>query len=61
MEQILLAYSLPKEIVIAIMRIYKNTKAIVHSPDKDIDFFNIVAGVLQGDTLITSRLCIPNI
>ena len=29
----------------------KNTKVKVHSPDGDTDFFDIVAGVLQGDTL----------
>ena len=31
--------------------LYKNMKATVHSPDGDTNFFNIVAGVLQGDTL----------
>ena len=31
--------------------LYKNTKVKVHSPDGDTDYFNIVAGVLQGDTL----------
>ena len=30
---------------------YKNTKAMVHSSDRDTDFFEIVAGVLDGDTL----------
>ena len=30
---------------------YKNTKAKVHSPDGDTVYFNIVVGVLQGDTL----------
>ena len=49
MEQILLAYGLPKETVAAIMMLYKNTK--VHSPDGDTDYFDIVAGELQGDTL----------
>ena len=29
--------------------LYKNTK--VRSPDEDTDYFDIVAGVLQGDTL----------
>ena len=33
------------------MMLYKNTKAMVRSPDGDTDFFDIVAGVLQGDTL----------
>ena len=51
MEQILLAYGLPKEIVTAIMILYRNTKVKVRSPDGDTDYFNIVAGVLQGDTL----------
>ena len=51
MEQILLAYGLPKETVAAIMILYRNTKVNVRSPDGDTDYFDIVAGVLQGDTL----------
>ena len=51
MEQILLAYGLPKETVAAIMMLYRNTKVKVRSPDRDTDYFNIVADVLQGDTL----------
>ena len=51
MEQILLAYSLPKETVVVIMILYRNTKVKVRSPDGDTEYFNIVAGVLQGDTL----------
>ena len=51
MKQILLTDGLPKETVTAIMILYKNTKVKVHSPDGDTDYFNIVAGVLQGDTL----------
>ena len=51
MEQILLAYGLPKETITAIMILYKNTKTKVCSPGGDRDFFDIVAGVLQGDTL----------
>ena len=51
MEQILLAYGLPKETVAAIMILYKNTKVKVRSPDGDTEYFDIVAGVLQGDTL----------
>ena len=50
MEQILLAYGLPKETVTAIMMFDKNTKVKVHFPDGDTDYFDIVAGVLQGDT-----------
>ena len=51
MEQILLVYGLPKETVTAIMMLYKNMKVKVHSLDGDTDFFDIVAGVLQRDTL----------
>ena len=40
MELILLAYGL-----------YRNTKVKVRSPDGDTEYFDIVAGVLQGDTL----------
>ena len=41
MERILPAYGLPKETVTAIMMLYGNTY-----------FFDIVAGVLQGDTFV---------
>ena len=51
MEQILLAYGLPKETVAAIMLLYRNTKVKVRSPDGGTEYFDIVAGVLQGDTL----------
>ena len=51
MEQILLTYSQPKETVAAIMMLYRNTKVKVCSPDGDTDYFDMVAGVLQGDTL----------
>ena len=51
MEEIPLAYGFLKEIVIAIIMLYKNTKVMFRSPDGDIVFFDIVAGVLQGDTL----------
>ena len=30
--------------------LYRNTKVKVRSPDGDTDYFDIVAGVLQGDT-----------
>ena len=51
MEQILLAYGLPKETIAAITILYKNTKVKICSPDGDTEYFDIVAGVLQGDTL----------
>ena len=51
MEQILLAYGGLTETVTAIMMIYRNTKVNLRSTDGNIDFFDIVAGVVQGDTL----------
>ena len=51
MLQILLAYGIPPLIVNAIGVMYNNTTARVKSPDGDTDFFPILAGVLQGDTL----------
>ena len=51
MEQILLAYGIPKKTVAAVTILYRNAKVKVDSPGGDTDYFNIVAGVLQGDTL----------
>ena len=51
MEQILLTYGLPKETVAAIMMLYRNTKVKVCSLDGDTDYFDVVAVVLQEDTL----------
>ena len=51
MEQILLAYGLPKETITTITILYRNTKVKVPSPDGDTEYFNIVAGVLQEDML----------
>ena len=48
---ILQVYNLAKEIVTALMIVYKNMKAIVHSPDNVIDFFDIVTGVFKRDNL----------
>ena len=42
LEQILLAYSLPKETVKAIMKLYKNMKAMVCLPDRDTNFLDIL-------------------
>ena len=50
MEQILLAYDLPKETVITMIMLYKNMKAMIHSLDADTNFFEVVAGFLFGDT-----------
>jgi hypothetical protein len=51
MREILIAYGIPEETVAAIMLLYQNTRSMVRSPDGDTDFFDIIAGVLQGDTL----------
>ena len=51
MKEILSAYGVPKETVDAIMILYQDTCSMVRSPDGDTDFFDISAGVLQGDTL----------
>ena len=51
MEQILLAYGLPKETVVAITIFYRNTKMKVRSSDWDTEYFDIAVGVLQEDTL----------
>ena len=42
MEQILLAYGVPKETVAAITILYRNTKEKVRSPDRDTEYFDIV-------------------
>ena len=51
-----------KEIVTTIMMLYKNMKGMVHLTDGNINFFNIVIGVLQRDTfaLYLFILCIDN-
>ena len=51
MEEILLAYGIPKKTVAAITILYRNTKVKVRSPDGITDYFVIGAGILQGYTL----------
>ena len=51
MKEILNAYGIPDEIIIAIMVAYKNTKYIVRTDEGDTEFINISGGVLQNDTL----------
>ena len=51
MEEILLVNGLPKETVAGIIMLYKDTELKVRSLVADIYFFDIVAGVLPGDTL----------
>ena len=49
--EILKAYGVLVEIVNAVDMMYTNTTAQVLSPDGDTEFFEILAGVLQGGTL----------
>ena len=42
----------PQATVTAIMKLYKITRALVCSPNSDTDLFDIIIGVLQGDTLV---------
>ena len=51
MRDILIAYGIPQETVDAIMMLYQDTCSMVRSPDGNTEFFDIIAGVLQGDTL----------
>ena len=63
MEQILLAYGLPKETIAAIMMLYRNMKVKVRYSGRDTYYFNIVVGVLQGDTLTPYlfMVCLDNV
>lgn len=51
MMKILKAYAVPEVLINAISKLYENTRAKVLTPDGETDLFEIVAGVLQGDTL----------
>ena len=51
MMKILRAYGIPEQLVNAISLLYEKTRAKVLSPDGETDYFEILAGVLQGDTL----------
>ena len=56
MMKILSAYGIPDELVKAISLLYENTRAKILSPDGDAEFFNTLAGVLQGDALAPTYL-----
>ena len=56
--QIQLAYGLFKETVAAITILYRNTKEKVRSPDGDTEYFDIVAGLLQANTLASNLFII---
>ena len=51
MFKILRAYGVPPNLLKTIKALHTNTKAKVLSPDGETDLFDIVMGVLQGDTL----------
>ena len=51
MGQVLLVYGLPKENIVAIIMLYKNTK-VKSTLLMETHYFDIVAGVLQEDTLV---------
>ena len=51
MAKVFRSYGIPDKLVDAINEIYANTRANVYSPDGVSEEFDIVAGVLQGDTL----------
>ena len=53
MVAILRAYGIPSAIVEVINLLYTGTKAKVVTPDGQTDLFEILAVVLQGDTLAT--------
>ena len=54
--KILGAYGIPDELVKAISLLYENTPAKILSPNGDTEFFNTLAGVLQGDALAPTYL-----
>ena len=49
--EILKTYGIPTKIVDAISILYKDTEAQVTTPDGNTEFFEILAGVLQGYSL----------
>ena len=51
MLAILKAYGIPEELVMAISIMYADTTAKVITPDGETETFNILACILQGDTL----------
>ena len=43
------------------MMLCSNTKFKVYSPDGDTDFFDIVTGVMQGDTVYIITISVHNL
>ena len=52
------AYGIPAKIVNAIRKVLCGIRAKVISPDWDIDFFELLVGVMQGDNLAASLFVI---
>ena len=52
MLKILIAYGIPEAIVAAVGLLHTGAKAKVLSADGETEFLEILAGVLQGDTLV---------
>ena len=63
MAQILLAYGLPKETVVAITILYRNTNVKVRSADGDTECLDIVAEELQRVMLASYLfiICLDNV
>ena len=51
-RHILLVHGLSKEIVTTITMLYKTMRSMVCPPNGNTDFFDVVTGVLQGDSTI---------
>ena len=51
MMKILKAYGVPPRLLQAVRSMYANTRAKVMTPDGETEEFDIMAGVMQGDTL----------
>ena len=51
MRKILKAYGIPDRLISAIGLMYEGTQTRVITPDGETEFFSILAGVSQGDTL----------
>ena len=51
MFEILGLYGIPSEIINAIKVLYSNTKSTILTPDGETEHFDILADILEGDTL----------
>ena len=56
MFEILGFYGIPSEIINAIRVLYSNTCSSVLTPDCETEPFNVLTGIIQGDTLATFLL-----